>query len=47
MEIEYCCMCGEETGRSGYGDDSLYAKDGSGPYCPDCYDIVMSEEREE
>jgi hypothetical protein len=35
--IERCCVCDEPTGRAGRGDDSLYAEDGSGPYCEPCW----------
>ena len=35
--LEYCCDCGRPTGRAGRGDDSLYADDGSGPYCEFCW----------
>lgn len=44
MEYEYCCLCGELTGRTGEGNDSLYLIDGSGPYCQDCYDMLLDEE---
>lgn len=23
-QLEYCCVCGEPTGRAGAGDDSIY-----------------------
>ncbi len=38
-EIELCCKCENETGRCGIDDDSLYTKDGFGPYCEYCYEI--------
>ena len=38
--LEYCCQCGEPTGRAGRGDDSLYADDDSGPYCSECFDLI-------
>lgn len=35
---EYCCDCGEPTGKAGRGDGSLYVyEDGSGPYCDECF----------
>jgi len=37
--LEYCCACGEPTGRAGRGDDSLYTDEGEGPYCSDCWDL--------
>lgn len=24
LRYEYCCVCSEETGRAGQGDDSIY-----------------------
>jgi len=35
--LEYCCECGEPTGRAGAHDDSLYLDDGAGPFCEECY----------
>lgn len=37
MASEYCCECGELTGRAGRGEDSLYDED-QGPYCPECWE---------
>jgi hypothetical protein len=37
MSFEICCHCGNETGRAGRGEDSIYAGD-LGPFCPDCRD---------
>lgn len=34
--LEHCCKCGEATGAAGPGDGSIYAEDGSGPYCATC-----------
>jgi len=37
--LEYCCDCGEPTGRAGRGDDSIYVEvDGQeiGPLCEEC-----------
>ena len=34
---EYCCECGEPTGRAGRADDSLFIDD-DGPYCLPCYE---------
>lgn len=35
--LEYCCECGEPTGRAGKGEDSLYADSGEGPFCCECF----------
>ena len=40
--LEYCCDCGDATGRAGRGDDSLYTDDGEGPYCAECWDNLPS-----
>lgn len=40
MSLEYCCACGEPTGRAGAAEDSLYIDDSfgdDGPFCEDCY----------
>ena len=37
--LETCTTCGDETGRAGAGDDSLYLEDGTGPYCERCFEI--------
>ncbi len=42
--LEYCCHCGEPTGRAGKGEDSLYAEDGTGPYKPECFHELFPEE---
>lgn len=44
MEIERCCKCDKPTGRAGKEEDSLYAKEGWGPFCEDCYDAYMEME---
>lgn len=41
-DYEYCCICGNPTGRAGRGEDSIYATrlldgDEIGPLCEDCY----------
>ena len=33
-KYEYCCQCGEATGRA--GEDSMYTEH-AGPFCEDCY----------
>jgi len=38
VNIEVCFICGEPTGRAGKVDDSIYAENGEGPFCEDCYD---------
>ena len=47
--LEYCAICGNTTGRSGRGEDSLYIqlnalniKAESGPYCESCYEDAIS-----
>ena len=40
-KYEYCCQCGEATGRAGVGEDSLYTAN-AGPFCEDCYPEVTS-----
>ena len=37
--LETCTTCGDETGRAGAGDDSLYLDDDTGPYCERCFEI--------
>jgi hypothetical protein len=34
---ELCCKCDDPTGLAGKYEDSLFRKDGTGPYCPACY----------
>ena len=43
--LEYCCECGDATGRAGRGDDSLFTDDGEGPYCAECWDNIPSNAR--
>lgn len=38
---EHCCECGEETGRAGATEDSLYTEEGEGPYCEECWKAVQ------
>jgi len=45
QEIEHCCACEAATGRAGRGEDSLYSTQGYGPFCEDCWDVLMPEER--
>lgn len=41
--FEHCCNCGDKTGKSGKGDDSLYCEVcGKGPFCEDCWYICMN-----
>ena len=42
--LEYCFICESPTGRAGRGDDSIYADDDSGPYCPECWEEQPSRE---
>ena len=35
--FEICIECGEETGRAGILEDSLYIEE-SGPFCENCYE---------
>jgi len=37
--VETCLFCGEPTGRSGDGEDSLYFGD-IGPWCEECFDTI-------
>ncbi len=41
-DLEICIACGEETGRSGKGEDSIYWVD-IGPWCPSCSDKLRDE----
>lgn len=44
---EHCCACGQETGRAGKHEDSLYIElenDEIGPLCVDCYREKTVEE---
>lgn len=34
---ELCCNCGNETGKAGRADDSIYVQS-YGPLCEKCYD---------
>lgn len=43
MNLEYCSLCGEPTGKAGSDEDSLYLLFIShrielGPLCTDCYE---------
>jgi hypothetical protein len=40
MKIEYCTICGQETGMGGLLDGSLYDHNGEGPYCDECFDAL-------
>lgn len=35
--LEYCCECGQPTGRAGRGEDSLFTEDDDGPFCWKCW----------
>ena len=35
--LEYCCDCGQPTGRAGRGEDSLYTENDEGPFCWECF----------
>jgi hypothetical protein len=39
VNVETCLFCGEPTGRSGDGEDSLYFGD-IGPWCEECFDTI-------
>lgn len=40
MEYELCFVCGDETGRAGRGDDSIYCDEcDEGPFCLGCYEL--------
>lgn len=41
--VETCEYCGEETGKAGPGEDSIYDNDGNGPYCEECYHKAQDE----
>lgn len=45
--LEYCIECEAPTGRAGVGEDSLYAENGDGPFCEDCYALLTNEQKEE
>jgi hypothetical protein len=40
---ECCYLCGNETGRAGRDEDSLYDDEGDGPYCEECWGMVIEE----
>lgn len=40
--LEYCCECGDATGRAGRADDSMFTEEGYGPYCKECLDNLPS-----
>jgi len=35
--LEHCFKCESPTGRAGRAEDSLYAENGDGPYCENCW----------
>ena len=41
---EICINCGDETGKAGKGEDSLYFEDGNdqemGPLCEECFHLA-------
>lgn len=45
--LEYCCKCGEATGKAGIGDGSLYDENTEeGPYCEICYEAIADKKEE-
>ena len=44
--IEYCCECGEPTGKAGRGEDSMFIED-DGPYCEECYELTLEQSRQD
>ena len=44
--LEYCLACGEPTEKAGPGDGSLYCNCGSGPFCQECYDNHICDEKD-
>lgn len=45
-EYELCFQCGDETGRAGASDDSIYSNDGRGPWCLSCYNAADPDREE-
>lgn len=48
MDLERCCECDDPTGRSGRGDDSIYAEclvtgDEIGPLRPACLERLIED----
>lgn len=41
--LEYCCECGEPTGRAGRGEGSLYVDD-AGSFCEICHKEAEADE---
>lgn len=39
---EMCFVCDRPTGKAGPGDGSIYFA-GSGPWCPDCAELLRQE----
>ena len=44
--LEYCFVCGSETGRAGASDDSFYI-DYDGPFCEECHNAALAKLEEE
>jgi hypothetical protein len=40
---ETCSECGEDTGRAGRGDDSIFTDDGVGPLCTQCWAAIQPD----
>ena len=40
--LEMCCNCGNETGKAGRADDSIYVQS-YGPLCEKCWDELRAE----
>ena len=39
--LEYCCECDQPTGRAGKGEDSLFTDNDEGPYCYECWVLIL------
>ena len=44
MELEYCVVCEEATGKAGEYEDSRYTADGDGPFCDGCFPSIFLED---
>tara|TARA_R110002012_G_scaffold314998_2_gene528237 strand:+ start:839 stop:1018 length:180 start_codon:yes stop_codon:yes gene_type:complete len=47
MNYELCFICDHETGRAGIDEDSIYDKNGNGPYCEECYEKTLKMTKEQ
>jgi len=43
LRYETCSECGEDTGRAGRGDDSIFTDDGVGPLCTQCWAAIQPD----